>query len=335
MVRIGIIGLGFMGRMHYGTYEKIPGARVVAVSDPSARKAAGDLGEGWGNVPGAEIRNLPMDRIRGTTDWQELLGWEDVDVVDVCIPTPAHVEVATAALAAGKHVVCEKPLARTSAEAQVIADAAEKARGFFMPAMCMRFWGEWEWLKRAADEQRYGPVRSAVFRRMGGTPQGWFRDGSLSGGGILDLHIHDVDFVYHLFGKPKGVFSRGYAKDTGQIDHVLSEFLYDQPALVAAEGAWGLAPGYGFRMGFTVNFERATADFETGRQRPLMVYGDKGQIEIDAPTHDGYTGELSYFLNCVTTRTPPRRVTARDAVTSIQIVEAEKRSIATGAAVML
>src|SRR5947209_13142319 len=108
MVRVGIIGLGFMGRMHYGTYGKIPEARVVAVSDESPKRAAGDLSDGWGNVPGADVQRLPMDRIRGTTDWREMLKWDEVDVVDICVPTPAHVEVATAALAAGKHVLCEK-----------------------------------------------------------------------------------------------------------------------------------------------------------------------------------------------------------------------------------
>lgn len=334
MVRVGIIGLGFMGRMHYGTYAKIPDAQVVAVSDASPQRAAGDLSDGWGNVPGAEgIQTLPMDRIRGTTDWRELLKWDDVDVVDICVPTPAHVEVAIAALATGKHVLCEKPLARTSAEAGAIADAAANARGFFMPAMCMRFWGEWEWLKRAVSEQHYGPLQSAVFRRLGTTPQGWFRDGKLSGGGILDLHIHDVDFIYSLLGKPKGVFSRGYSKDTGQIDHVLSEFVYDRLGIVAAEGAWGMAPGYGFRMGYTANFERATADYQFGREQTLILYADGKPQQVDHPTHDGYTGELSYFLECVRTNTRPQRVTAEDAVTSIQLVEAEKQSIQSGGVV--
>ena len=89
-----------------------------------------------------------------------------------------------------------------------------------MPAMCMRFWAEWEWLKRAVDEQRYGKVRSATFRRVGSIPAGWFRDGKASGGGILDLHIHDTDFIYHLFGKPRAVFSQGYVGQSGEVDHL-------------------------------------------------------------------------------------------------------------------
>src|SRR5205085_7047748 len=120
------------------------------------------------------------------TDWRQLIASPEVDVVDVCLPTPAHVEVVTAALAAGKHVLCEKPLARTSADARKIAAAAASARGFFMPAMVMRFWPEWEWLKRAVAEGHYGRVRSATFRRMGETPKGWYQDGKLSGGGLFD-----------------------------------------------------------------------------------------------------------------------------------------------------
>jgi predicted dehydrogenase len=226
-------------------------------------------------------------------------------------------------------------MARSSADARKIAAAAAEARGFFMPAMCMRFWGEWEWIKRAVAEEHYGKVRSAVFRRCGPTPAGWFRDGKLSGGALFDLHVHDVDFIYHLFGKPNGVFSRGYSKDTGEIDHMITEYLYDRPALVVAEGAWGMAPGYEFRMQATVNFDRATADYDSLRPTPLQLFADGKAQPIEHPKHNGYVGEMSYFLECVKTNTKPQRVTADDAVAGLQIVEAEKKSIDTGQVVVV
>ena len=336
MVRVGIIGLGFMGRMHYTTYQKVTGAQVTAICDADPKRASGDLSGGWGNVPGADVDRLPMDRIKGTCDYRELINNPDVDVVDICLPTPQHVELVTAALAAGKHVLCEKPLALSSADARTIAQAAARAKGFFMPAMCMRFWGEWEWLKRAVDEGRYGKVLSATFRRVGSLPAGWFANGKLSGGALLDLHVHDVDFVLHVFGKPRQVYSRGYAGGSGEIDHVVSQYTFDaagSPAgtpMVWTEGSWTAANGYGFTMTYTVHFERATADFAFGRTPTLRLCADGKSEEPDFPKHDGYTGELSYFLECVRTGQRPQRVTADDAVTGLMIAEAERRSIQSG-----
>ena len=338
MTHIGIVGLGFMGRMHYDTYQKIPGAQVVAVCDADPKRAAGDLSGGWGNIAGAATQQLPMDRIAGYTDVHKLLADPNVDVVDICLPTPAHVEVATAALASGKHVLCEKPLARTSAEARVIAAAAARARGYFMPAMCMRFWPEWEWLKGAVTDGRYGKVRSAIFRRLGSLPAGWFADGKLSGGALIDLHVHDVDFVYHLFGKPAGVFRRGYVGGSGEIDHVLTQYLYDDAAgspMVTAEGAWTLAEGWGFRMTYTVNFERATADFDIGRKPSLLLHAGGKPEPVACEDRNGYAGELAYFVECVRTGQRPTRVTADDAVAGLEIVEAEKRSVEGGTVVSL
>jgi len=339
MTRIGIIGLGFMGRVHYDTYTKVPGAQVAAVCDADPKRAAGDLSDTWGNVDKGSTRQLPMDRIRGTCDWRELLAAPEVDVIDICLPTPTHVEVATAALATGKHVLCEKPMARTAADARKIAQAAASAKGLFMPAMCMRFWPEWEWLKRAIDENRYGRVISASFRRLGSLPVGWFRNGALSGGALLDLHVHDTDFVYHLFGRPKSVFSRGAVGKSGEIDHVMTLYQYDAtsgPAAVSAEGTWMAAEGFGFRMQYTVQFERATAEFDFGRKdTPLAVYADGKTQPVEVAQQDGYVGELTYFLDCVRAGKKPTRVTANDAVASIEIVEAEKRSIESGRPVEL
>lgn len=340
MPRIGIIGLGFMGRMHYDTYGKIPGADVVAICDADPKRAAGDLSGGWGgNIGDGGTQKLPMDRISGYTDPKQLVANPAVEVVDICLPTPFHEEIITGALAAGKHVLCEKPLALTSAEARRIAAAAAQASGIFMPAMCMRFWPEWEWLKRAVAEEHYGKVRSAVFRRLGVLPAGWFGNGKMSGGALVDLHIHDTDFVYHLFGKPHGVYSRGYVGQTGMIDHVVTQYAYgsgQSAPMVVAEGGWAMSNGWGFRMTYTVNFERATADFDIGRKDGSLLLHAGGKTEtIEHPTTDGYTGELAYFLECVKTNQKPERVTADDAVMGLTIIEAERRSIETGQVVVV
>jgi predicted dehydrogenase len=333
-MKIGIIGLGMMGRTHYEAYQEI-GANVVAVSDQDPKRAAGDLSGTAGNVLEGGVSHLPTDKIRGTTNASELIAMKDVDIVDICVPTTQHVDLAIEALKAGKHVLCEKPLARTSADAEKIAAAARNARGIFMPAMCMRFWPQWSWLKQAVVEQRYGKVLAATFRRVASMPAGWYKNGAMSGGAALDLHIHDTDFVQHLFGMPRAVSSRGYTKTSGEMDHLATQFLYDDIPLVTAEGSWCLADGYGFTMQYTVNFEQATADFDLSREQPLRL-SIGGQTEsIDAGPGFGYARELRYFIDCASKGEHPTTVTADDAVRSIRLVEAEVRSARTGELVRL
>ena len=333
-MKIGIIGLGMMGRTHYEAYQNIDGAQVVAVADRNPKRASGDLSGTGGNVLKGGLQQLPMDRIKGTTNASELIA-SDVDIVDVCVPTVEHVQVAIEAIKAGKHVLCEKPLARTLADAEKIAAAAREAKGFFMPAMCMRFWPQWAWLKQAIVEKRYGKVLAASFRRAASMPAGWYKNGAMSGGAALDLHIHDTDFVQHLFGMPKAVSSRGYTKTSGEIDHLATHYIYDDIPLVAAEGTWSLADGYGFTMQYTVNFENATADYDLAREQPLRV-SQGGQTEsIDAGPGFGYAAELRYFIDCATKGQKPTVVTGDDAVRSIRLVEAEVKSVRSGEVVRL
>jgi predicted dehydrogenase len=330
MTRVGIIGLGFMGRMHIGAYRKLRGVRLVAIADQDARRAGGDFSGSWGNIAGS-AESLDMTGITGTTDFQVLIRHPEVDVVDICVPTPSHEALAIAALEAGKHVLCEKPLALDSSSAARIAQVASRASGLFMPAMCMRFWPQWRWLKLAVDEKRYGRVLGATFRRVASMPPGWFANGQMSGGALLDLHIHDTDFIFHLFGRPDGVFSRGYSKTSGRTDHIVTEYLYDrEPAVVSAEGSWCMANGFAFTMRYTVNFEQATADFDVARDHQLTVSQD-GKAEIIDLAGDGYEAELAYFVDCVQAGRTPTFVTADDAVTGMKILEAEQRSIESGA----
>jgi predicted dehydrogenase len=334
MTRVGIIGLGMMGRTHFEAYESLGNVKVVAIADENPARAAGDLTGTGGNVLQGGLTKLPMDRIKGYTDYKQLIA-SDIDVIDICVPTPAHAELAIAAIKSGKHVVCEKPLGRTLADAQRIAEAAASCKGAFMPAMCMRFWPAWAWLKKAVEQKTYGKVLGAQFQRCASLPGGWFGNGKMSGGAILDLHIHDTDFVNFLFGKPQAVYSRGYTKATGEIDHVSTHYIYKDVPLVIAEGGWVMSDGYGFRMRYTVNFEKATADFDIGRPDQLILHQAGKSTPIDCGSNTGYVEELKYFIDCITKGQKPKTVTAQDGVSSIAIVTAEIKSIATGQPVTL
>lgn len=327
-LRVGVIGLGFMGRMHLGAYRQLSGVKVVAISDHNAKRAAGDLSDGWGNLPGA-VDHWDMKGVKGTTDWREVLDLLEVDVVDVCLPTPTHAEVSIAALKAGKHVICEKPMARSVAEARAIEQAERASRKFFMPAMVLRFVPEYAWLKKQIETGELGALQSLVMRRVCGTPKGWFLDAQLSGGAILDLHLHDADFIAYLLGMPRAVQSHGIRGASGAIDHVVSHYFYEPgPGLVVAEGGW-LSPGVPFSASYTACFEKGTAQYQTGIQPGLTLTQDEKTRPVEV-SGDGFQGELAYFLECIRENRPPRVSSSRSGLAGLKLVEAEIASCASG-----
>ncbi len=334
MTNVGVIGLGMMGMTHLDAYTRLASGgdvRVVAVADLDEARRTGKTQAG-GNIEGQAKGGFDFGSVKQYADAAELIADDEIDLVDVCLPTPAHAKFAIQALEAGKHVLIEKPLARTAEQAQQIADAAGKAKGLAMCAMCMRFWPGWTWLKDAVDDQTYGKVRAATFRRVANHPGGaFYEDGDACGGGVLDLHIHDTDFVRHLFGTPDAVTSRGYSQITDKVDHVVTQYHYADVPLVVAEGGWAMSAGFGFKMQYTVNFERATAVFDIGSETPLMLYEPgKEAHAVKLPGGMGYEHEIAYFLDCIRDGTPPRRVTLEDAAASVRLVEDEVRSVESG-----
>ena len=245
-----------------------------------------------------------------------------------------------AALKAGKHVICEKPLARNSKLARDIVQAAAQAKGYFMPAMCVRFWPEWAWVKQAMDQNLYGKVLAARFRRVS-EPPAWGREayfrGETSGGALLDLHIHDTDFVQFCFGRPRSVFSTGMTRYSGAIDHILTQYQVANGATVSAEGTWLMSEGFGFNMAYTVNFENATADYDFGRGAEALKLYEPGKPPqtVRCGGVDGYVGELSHMIDCIQAGHGPTVVTAQDGLGAVEICEAEEKSILTGQLVSL
>lgn len=336
MVNVGVIGLGMMGLTHLDAYAKRSDVKVIAIADQDTDRLTGKV-RATGNVEGQAQGGFDFASAKQYTDADELIADPEVEAIDVCLPTHLHLMFAKKVFASGKHMLIEKPLARTAADAQAIVDGAAASPGIAMCAMCMRFWPGWSWVKEAVDNNTYGKVLSATFRRVASHPGGpFYKDGDKSGGALLDLHIHDTDFVQYVFGIPKAVTSVGYSNETNQPDHVLTQYHFDDIPLVSAEGSWGMADGFPFSMAFTVNFEQATAVYAMGTDNPLMLY-QRGQeaSPVELGEAQGYDLEIEYFIKCIESGTQPSIVTMQDAANTIRIIEAEGKSVSDGGVVSI
>ncbi len=332
MIQLGIIGLGFMAATHLKAYRQVTGGRVAAFCNPSGRHLDGDFSTVAGNLPGQEPLRWDMSEVKAYRDVDAFLADPNFEAVDICAPTHTHADLVLRALRAGKHVLCEKPLARTAVQGRAMAAQARAVNRLLMPAMCLRFLPSWVWLKNAIQEGRYGKTHGVHFRRVAQPPgwgQGAFLDGTKSGGGLLDLHIHDTDFVQFCFGKPRSVFSTGFSKVSGAVDHVMTQYEVASGASVTAEGGWAMSPGFGFNMSYTAVFDRATVDYDLSRgDNALKLFQDGAEPEVLKPDGlDGYAGEIQYFLDCLRDGVPLATVTAEDGVSALEICEAEETSV--------
>ena len=303
-VGVGVIGLGFMGRTHVRAYTDAIAAgypaRLAAVCDGDASRLDGkDVAEGNIEAGGEGGRLFDPDALGTYTDPAELLADESVQLVSICTPTDSHPDLAIRALEAGKHVLVEKPVAVTAAEVERVAAAARQAETLCMPAFCMRFWPGWSWLKEAIDSGEYGAVRSASFQRLA-SPPSWnpdfYKNAARTGGALVDLHIHDVDFVRYCFGEPESVVA------TGTLDHVTALYRFGgdgAPAHVMAEGGWDHSPGWPFKMRYVVVFERATADFDLSRDEPLLLHAGGASTAVELPSGAGYDGEVRHLIGAI------------------------------------
>lgn len=311
--RVGIIGLGFMGRTHLAAYRAC-GAKVVAALDPSGSKPAG------GNLKTADADLAGVELYRNAGDFFTKL---DLDVISVCTPTDSHVEMATKGLERGWHVLVEKPVALKAVDIRSLDVAATKAGKLCVPAMVMRFWPGWPCLRECIRDGRHGKLKSLMIERLGSKPQwntAFFGDDSRSGGAMVDLHVHDADFVYWCFGKPDSVATAGTSEQVTTIYRVGGQ---DGP-LVTATGGWAQQPSFGFRMRYLANFERATIEFDL--TRGVTISNEDGSRPLDCGSHNGYEEQVRRFLAVVRGEEKPR-ATLEEAAAVAELLDLERSSM--------
>jgi predicted dehydrogenase len=193
-LRAGVVGLGYAGEQHLKNFARVPGVEPVALAGLEEVRL-GELGGRYG-VPDLY------------TSWEELVARDDLDIVSIGAPNHLHAPIAIAALEGGRHVLCEKPLARNGAEAERIVSAAREADRAVHIAFTQRERGDVQALKRHVEEGNLGRIyhAKATWMRRNGIPGmgGWFTSKELAGGGpLIDLGVHMVDMAIFLMGEPE------------------------------------------------------------------------------------------------------------------------------------
>lgn len=320
MIRLAYLGTGYINSVHVQAAKELEGIQSFAVYSRDKDRGAAF----------AARYNLPQYY----TDYDELLSNSKIDAVIIGLPTPLHKEFMIKAAQAGKHVLCEKPIAGTVREAKQMIDAAEQASIIFMVAQVLRFWPEYVAAKSIVDNLTLGNIRMLSATRLNTIPDwssgNWLLDPEQSGGVPVDLHIHDLDFCRWILGDPTSVHAIGSQNSRGLIDNVITLLKYNK-ALAQITGGYILSPKDKFQMGFTLFCERGTITYDN-LASPSFVVKKEGKMlpPADFTQENAYVNQLRYFVNCIKTNQPPARIPAQEALKSLELALLVKNKVEQG-----
>ena len=323
-LKAALIGFGEMGRIHAACYAKQKNVELTAICDIDKKKFEREKetvnpgGNGKTDTSRAEEYGSFHDLFRNA----------DFDILDICLPSHLHAEYAVKAMRAGCHVLCEKPMARTLAQADRMIRTARETDRKLMTAHCLRFAPNFNQLKEFVTDKKYGRLLRLDMRRHSNLPKNpWRRNPAKSGGVLLDLHLHDTDYINWLWGLPEAVQTYGIVRDTGGIDELMTAYLYKKNGpVVNAEGSWCRGTCF---SSVTAVFQKATVEAIGFNQLMICREGEETEeIRYDRNSNP-YFNEIRYFAECILKNREPEQCLPRSTRDSIRIAAAEERSART------
>lgn len=329
MVKIGIIGAGFTGGIHASSYTVIPNAELIAIADINMEKAK-------------EVAN--RFNAKAYDSFQTMLNECEMDMVDVCLPTNLHKEYVLKAAKAGKHVFCEKPLARSTEDTEVMIEACKSAGIKFMVGHVVRFFHEFVRAKEIIEGGMIGKPGLVRTTRAAGFPtasQDWYADIDKSGGVILDMIIHDFDFLRWCFGEVERVYAESLTyKKVKRTDYALIILRFKNGIIAHVEGSWAHPAGTFFTR-LEVAGDQGLLEFDSRKATPIKLalkQEDRAFVGVAIPEspveEDPYTLELKHFIKCIESDEEPM-ITGSEAMASLKVALAALESAQTGKIVIL
>lgn len=320
MLKIGLIGCGGVGAIHAKCWlDMSDRVRLVAIADSDISRAQAFADECSARV---------------YADGMALIAQEELDVVDICLPTFLHADYIIRAMSRVKNVIVEKPVCLTEEETQRLISAQKETGAFVQVAHVVRFNKSYRYLKELVESGRYGKIVAGNFFRISPRPT-WMRghdDPDKTGTMTVDLHIHDADFVRWLMGaEPDSVDVRAVRDSSGIVQHIWSCYQYGG-ALLCTEGSWDYPAGLPFAPSYRVRLEHAAVVLNDAGV--LTVYLEDGtilspdaeaslqkeELGINVFSRRDYLVELQYFIDAIASGTGISEVSLQEAIASVRLV---------------
>jgi myo-inositol 2-dehydrogenase/D-chiro-inositol 1-dehydrogenase len=323
VVRVALVGAGYIAEAHAAAYAVHPDADIAYVVDPVTDKAA---------VLAGRCGARAVGRL------EEVLG--DVDAISVCTPSPTHADIVVAALTAGKHVLCEKPVARTRADAERVVAAGRRGPGLLMIGHVSRFEPDHRAARDAVLTGRIGEVRMMSQSIAGAMPDwsesDWLADPAQSGGPLIDLAIHSFDYLTWVCqARPERVHAVGATRDDGLVDYAIATVRYDNGALAVVETSWGHPKGHGLELATELSGTkgRITWDYAGVAVGVVRPAGAPARA-LSQLGNRGFVAETRAFLDAVASG-GPSPVSAEEALLALEVALAATESLRSRRAVHL
>ena len=334
-LKCAVIGCGGLGRVHLKNLLTMDQVHVVAVCDTNENQFYQVVKTNLNRTD-----TLDLTGVKTYTDAQTLLNSEELDFVVIALPTYLHAPYSVMALDKGLHVFCEKPMSVSVEGCRDMVNAAKRSNKLLSIGQILRFTYPYRLIKEAYENGQYGKLLRLDTRRDSHPPiwgsNNWFMDFNRSGGAVIDLHVHDVDYINYLLGVPDALVSDAYHVRSG-FDCISTQYFYKDGPIVHASSDWNMPVSHGFQPFTTAVFEKAVISID---KYCFKVYiGDRileeSDFEGNYANADPYYDELTYFIQCIRQGVNNEIVPMESTMQSIEIVMAEIESAKTRTVVQL
>ncbi len=325
MKKIAVAGFGFMGLTHTLNILRSKNLKLVAIVDKDPELIDKTLDKKGGNISTGSIDSAAISAINKYSSLEECLNNEDLDAVNICVPTSLHYDLTKKALLAGKHVFLEKPLCLDIDQAEDLINLAEKNDKIFMTGHVVRFMPPYQKLKNWVDTKEFGNLRFLNLSRFSGRP-GWgqWKEKEIadnSGGALFDLLIHDIDYASYILGLPDKIDCTCLPGNISKHDYLSAVWSYnDRNIHVSIEGGNPFHSNFPFQAGYMAGFDNASVFYTTLKGEIIQIADDDKIVEIEAGNAvEGYFNEINYFSQCLEKHSQPADCMPSSSLQSVKL----------------